>query len=268
MIKKSFVLMLVLFIIAGCSNIVFKPKPSEPTSKTVTVPKKSIPPEEFIPGDLNIVALGDSLTAGVGDADKNGGYVSDVVEQLELNEDYKDIRLRNYAVAGHKTTNLLNRLKQADVKQEVQNADLIFLTIGGNDMMQVVKNNIFDLTYEPFEKERTNFSERFSKIIQDIRKQNDDATIVYLGIYNPFKFVLPELSAIDAVVDNWNEASNRILLEDENARFVKIDDLFADETNTNLLSEDKFHPNSDGYKLMGGRVLESIEQAEIRNAAR
>ena len=36
---------------------------------------------------------------------------------------------------------------------QIRNADIITLTIGGNDMMKIVKKNLFNLKVESFEKE-------------------------------------------------------------------------------------------------------------------
>ncbi|GBF75381.1 hypothetical protein PA598K_03784 [Paenibacillus sp. 598K] len=86
--------------------------------------------------ELRITALGDSLTRGVGDP--NGrGYVNQVLdglgEKLEV-----PVRLNNnLAVSGMRADELADKLESdSGYQYAIRQADLILLTIGGNDLFQ------------------------------------------------------------------------------------------------------------------------------------
>ncbi|WP_161974942.1 SGNH/GDSL hydrolase family protein [Bacillus timonensis] len=226
------------------------------THDTGLTPKQDIP-DDFIPKDLHIASIGDSLTKGVGDETKQGGYTALLEEKLLGEKEVKSVTLENYGVKGHKTTDLLNRLQNDDVQEGIAVADIIIITIGGNDIMKIVKENFFDLSLNVFQKEQAKYEVRLHKVLETIRNQNSDAEIVLVGLYNPFGWFIDLSTEINTIVDNWNEGSKNILSEFDHTTFVEVDDVFS-QTSDNLLAEDEFHPNAKGYELMSERIFEAI----------
>ncbi|MBS2969304.1 hypothetical protein J9317_11060 [Metabacillus sp. KIGAM252] len=254
--KKIMILLTsALVLLAGCDQFTFKSQ--EPAPKKAEVKKTEKPLDEVKKADLTITGIGDSLTAGVGDDTKNGGYVGIVKNKLSGLESTNSIAVNNYAVHGNQTTDLIKKLDKKEVQNALKQSDIILLTIGGNDIMKVVKENVFNLTLQPFEREQTGYEQRLAAILLTIRQYNPDAKIVYSGLYNPFKFVLPQLSEIDLVVAKWNEAAKKLIEADGNAEFVPVADLYQ-EKDDGLLYKDAFHPNTQGYSLIGERVFEAI----------
>jgi lysophospholipase L1-like esterase len=72
--------------------------------------------------------------------------------------------------------------------------------------------------------------------------------------------MLPELSEIDTIVEEWNQASNRMIMADGNAIFVPTEDLFATRSYGKLLYVDEFHPSETGYSLIADRVYTSLSE--------
>ncbi|MEH7236460.1 SGNH/GDSL hydrolase family protein [Bacillus sp. JJ1562] len=223
---------------------------------TGLTPKREIP-DDFIPKDLHIASIGDSLTKGVGDEKKLGGYTSLLEEKLLGEKDVKSVTLENFGVKGHRTSDLLNRLKNEKVQEGIANADIIIITIGGNDIMKIVKENLFDLSLNVFQKEQEKYEVRLHKVLETIRNNNRDAEIVLVGLYNPFGWFIDLSTETNTIVDNWNEGSKNILSEFGHTKFVYVDDVFS-QSSDNLLAEDEFHPNSKGYELMSERIFEAI----------
>src|SRR5699024_5068561 len=62
----------------------------------------------FSEKDLNIVAVGDSLTQGVGDSQNQGGYVG-IIDRT-INKDTKHANIQNFGKRGDRTDQLLLRL--------------------------------------------------------------------------------------------------------------------------------------------------------------
>lgn len=224
---------------------------------TGLIPKEEVP-ADFIPKDVNIASIGDSLTKGVGDETKRGGYTSLLEEKLQLEKGIKSVTLYNYGVKGHKTTDLLNRIQDDEVQQGIADADIIIITIGGNDIMKIVKENLFDLSLDVFKKEQTKYEIRLQKVLENIRQYNSEGEIILVGLYNPFGWFIDLSPEINTIVDNWNEGSKDILSEFDHTQFVVVDDVFND-ADENLLSEDEFHPNAKGYELMSERIFEAIK---------
>ena len=68
------------------------------------------------------VALGDSLTEGVGDSTKQGGFVP-ILSQSLSNENDVQYQPVNYGVAGNTSAQILDRLKkQTDLQKDLKQA--------------------------------------------------------------------------------------------------------------------------------------------------
>ncbi|MFK4997807.1 hypothetical protein ACI2OX_11210 [Bacillus sp. N9] len=102
------ILMLVLALMSCSASSVNVPL----KSRTTTGLFKQFPPEDFIPKNISIVSVGDSLTQGVGDAQHLGGYISYLKEELENSKQIKTASFVNFGVKGIRTGQLLTRLKR------------------------------------------------------------------------------------------------------------------------------------------------------------
>ncbi|TXC93190.1 SGNH/GDSL hydrolase family protein [Metabacillus litoralis] len=259
MLRKLLIFSIVLTVISGCSS----ETSVNLEAKSVALKMKENPTDEFIPKTINLVGIGDSLTKGVGDEAKLGGYFGRVTEKLKQQDNIKDVKVKNFGVKGHKTTNLQKKLNDEEVIKGIKEADVIVMTIGGNDIMNVVRNNIFSLDFKPFREEQKKYKERFKSILATVRSYNASAKIVYIGLYNPFKYMLPEISEIDTIMEEWNNDSEEIILSDGNGVFVSVADIFSSTTNGKLLYKDEFHPNEVGYSLMADRIYNSLKYTEL-----
>lgn len=204
--------------------------------------------------DVDIVALGDSLTQGVGDDTNQGGYVGILDRTLQALD--TNVHFDNFGKRGNRSDQLLSRLEEEpELTNALEEADIIIITIGANDIMQVLKENIMDLEISYFNEEQSFYEERLSEIFDKLRSINADASIYLLGIFNPFKNYFEDIPELDQIVADWNTIGRETVNQYEGSTFVPIDDLFEDET-ANLFSDDNFHPNYDGYYLMAERILE------------
>src|SRR5690625_2777462 len=69
--------------------------------------------EFFIQRDVDIVAIGDSLTQGVGDVTNEGGYIG--ILDKTINHQEKIVSFENFGKAGHRTDQLLKRLDDPEI---------------------------------------------------------------------------------------------------------------------------------------------------------
>lgn len=222
--------------------------------------KKDLVVEQDKIADIHIVGLGDSLTKGVGDPDKEG-YIQSVAREMEkyLQE---DVSVKNFGIRGYKSEQLVEKLEQDEVQKNLEQADYIFLTIGGNDILNIVEYNFFDLDLELFVKGEQDYQKNLFIIIQTIRSINPDAKIFILGLFNPFHNFFEDIKEIDLVIQEWNKTIQGVTLINENTEYIPINDIFLN-TNKNLFSDDLLHPNRLGYQKISERVLLYLDIKDI-----
>jgi lysophospholipase L1-like esterase len=212
---------------------------------------------DFLKRDQKIVAIGDSLTEGVGDETENGGYVGILNHTFEDNS--LNISVENFGKKGNRSDQLLKRLEKEEIASAIKEADMVLITIGANDIMNVLKSNFMNVTMEPFKEERVKYIERLRAIFNKINDLNPDTQIFLIGFYNPFERHFGEIKELGMIIDNWNDDGKSLAEEYDNVRYIPTKDLFSN-SNLDLLAEDEFHPNTSGYKLIAQRVLEYLKE--------
>ncbi|MCU5093376.1 SGNH/GDSL hydrolase family protein [Bacillus wiedmannii] len=229
-------------------NDVLNPKASNLIKKTDVVAK-----EKKKTGTLKIVSLGDSLTRGVGD--KEGiGYIGRVKEDLQ--KDYKQkVALTNLAVSGAKMPDLLKQMESSGAQYSIKQADVIVLTIGGNDLFPGWES-LGKVDLETYRPDTETFQNEAKKIIEKIRKLNTDSPIFWLGLYNPFEDV-EDLKGSSNIVVDWNASLEKLALNDKNVYITPTFDLFQNR-GKDLLYSDHFHPNEVGYTYMADRLVQNV----------
>ena len=211
---------------------------------------------QLLKKDTHIVAIGDSLTQGVGDETGNGGYVGILEEKLVA--DNFNVSFDNFGKRGNRTDQLLNRLDNEEIIKSVEKADIVLITIGANDIMKIVKDNFMNLTIEPFREEQDPYGERLAQILARISSMNGEAKIYLLGFYNPFEPYFSDIEALNQIILGWNSESLQTVNQFEQVDFIPMHDIF-NYTNEPVLADDNFHPNYEGYEMMAERVLEYLE---------
>jgi lysophospholipase L1-like esterase len=223
------------------------------SAKTSNVVEKEIVESKQDSSNKMIVALGDSLTRGTGDVEGKG-YIGYLVDQLQEKTDEK-ITLQNLGVKGYRSDQLLKQVQQVGIKNQIKSADIILITIGGNDLFQSGKT-LLNLNLGEVDTLRQEYLANLEKIVTEIRTLNKDATIFQIGLYNPF-IDFSEAEIMTKAVRQWNFETVELLDEYPQTVFVPTYDLFQLKVNDYLYT-DKFHPNSEGYKLIAERVASLI----------
>ncbi len=210
--------------------------------------------------DIKMVGLGDSLTKGSGDS-TGKGYIGRLSTNIEQDTG-SSVSVQNYAVHGRRTPKLYKILFEDDVEKSVSEADVILMSIGGNDLMKVVKEHFLDLQMADFQREQSDYVDRLDKIMKRIRSLNSDAPIIFIGLYNPLLESFQSITEIDQIVQRWNGINQSTVEKDENTTFVPVYELF-NSVDENLFFEDQFHPNDDGYELMARQIQYHLNQDDI-----
>lgn len=267
MFWKISITVMLSFMLSSCNivqTLLGKQVEEHSTSYLTKAVKREIP-DDFFPTDINIVSLGDSLTQGVGDSSESGGYIPYLVSYLEQNKGIKEAEFANHGVRGNRTTDLLKKLQAPQLISDIQQADVIVITIGGNDIMKVVKDQFTNLTMQDFYLEARHYEERLEKIFSVIRQHNKDAELYFVGLYNPFGKWISAFQELDKIMDDWNSISQEIVNKDSNAFFIEIDDAFSDSDENLLYKEDYFHPNDRGYEIIAKRIYDEMKERTVDN---
>ncbi|MGG4341952.1 GDSL-type esterase/lipase family protein [Paenibacillus lautus] len=233
-------------------------------SEEKTAPKKpeSAPLQTVLPNDLKVAAIGDSLAKGTGD-NTGSGFVRRSVDQL--NGDGRTASLlANLAINGMTTEGLLPKLDDKGIQYALKQANVIMLSIGGNDIFQgsglmegAADSDELELEPAKLMAALPQASERLQAILEKIRLINPDARIVYIGLYHPFSDLEDLLIPGNIVVSAWNHAVMEIVNRDPNMTLVPTFDLFQHKLDE-YLSSDHFHPNGAGYQAIADRIVEGM----------
>ncbi len=191
---------------------------------------------------IKYVAIGDSLTSGVGAEEYQDSYPYLLAERMAQSDG--KIVFKNFSQPGLKTQDLIDFMITPAVKE---NPDVITLLIGVNDIHNHVGGKQFKENYEYILKRLT--SETKAKIYLINIPLIGSNTI----IFPPYNYYF------DKETDNYNE----IIKELAQTYQVKYIDL--NTPTKNLLkkdgphySVDSFHPSSLGYKLWAQIIYDRL----------
>lgn len=190
-------------------------------------------------GVVKYVALGDSLSAGVGSSTIEETFVYQFA--LNLSKKYAKIQLVNLAWPGDTSAEVIkNQLPRALSEKP----DYVTLLIGTNDVHNKITTSDFNQKYTFI------LNELLAKTSAKITVLN----IPYLGsskiVYPPFNFLL------DFRIKQFNKIILNIVANIPIKERVRFIDLYkstyaVSSHNTNYYSSDLFHPSETGYKIWG-----------------
>ncbi|HLD51077.1 hypothetical protein A3K34_01865 [candidate division WWE3 bacterium RIFOXYC1_FULL_40_10] len=186
-------------------------------------------------GFAKYVALGDSLSAGVGSLDTKNTFVYDYA--LKLSSTYQKVSVVNLGEPGATTYDLINRqLPEAILAQP----DYITLLIGTNDIH--------------CRSSAVNFERNYSQILQELlSKTNAQIIVINLPYLGSEKIAYPPYNL---VLDFRTKQFNRIISSLVDSDRLKLVDLYEAsydfaKNSPDFYSTDLFHPSDTGYALWG-----------------
>ncbi|WP_239984800.1 GDSL-type esterase/lipase family protein [Sporolactobacillus pectinivorans] len=193
------------------------------------------------------VALGDSLTVGVGSTFFQPNFVKYYQKSIEYYFRHP-VRKLVFAKNGATTQDILSFFSRPEVAGAVHDATFITLTGGGNDLLHARKKwlKFGESTIVSDAIQQCLYN--MALIIESILRLRGDVqkpvTIRVLNLYNPM-FQIPESRA-------WLETYNRSLFALERYPSVQVADVYSAFYGHEpyLLSMDHTHPNPVGYRVM------------------
>ncbi len=145
--------------------------------------------EEVVVETVHYLALGDSIATGTtGISGTMYSYAYQFRDYLEISYGEGNVTFSNLAVDGDDALDLYNRLISDNIFiAEVTNADIITLSIGGNNIMDAARDDSFWSIDEGIAEVGTSsFELYYPQIISRIRELNGTAKIISSTLYNPY----------------------------------------------------------------------------------
>lgn len=186
--------------------------------------------------DGTIVAVGDSLTAGLG-VDEERNYPSQL--QKRLDSDGYNYTVINAGVSGETTSGLVSRLDWI----MTMNPDIVILEIGANDGLRGIDVNVPN--------------NNLIKILNYFEENN--VIIVFTGMRMVWNLGPEYTSAFNAIYPKLAQEYGVIFMP-----------FFLEDVATvrELNREDGLHPNGEGYRVIVNNlysyVLTAIKQFEVK----
>ena len=192
-------------------------------------------------------ALGDSITAGYGVPSK---FSFPALYADFLRRKCPALRLLNLGINGLTTKGLLTLLQSNQkLRLEVSRASLITLTIGSNDLLQLIKKG------QPINPAQlplllNSFGCTFSQIGEEIRCLNSSAAVKVATLYNPlpagpyhcYSGAAQEiLNQVNCIIVVW---ANRF-----RAEIIDLDRVIRGKEQL-LIGLDYAHPNAAGHQAI------------------
>lgn len=203
----------------------------------------------------NYLLLGDSIAYGQGVVNSEQACYGKVVA------DTNGYKYTNYAVSGFPSAALLDHLSVDYVETAVKKADIIQISIGGNDFLTsnlftLLLGGVFGITFQ-FDEIQKTFQKNFAQIIKEIKELNPKATILVQTVYNPSNYFLQKVYQIG--VDRINDTIKAYLKKNPKAfTIVDVENRF--KGHTDCIAVDKIHPNAKGNLEIAKLTLEVLKE--------
>ncbi len=209
------------------------------------------------------LVLGDSIAYGSGILNSREACYGKIVADTN-GYDYA-----NHSIPGHTTTNLINRLNDETVIADLEKADIISISIGGNNFLMsnligLMFDSIVKNDHAQFDAIADNFYEEFCEIIDIINSHNADAVILMQTLYNPQSGYLRApyqqgADRINAAIERYNsENPDEIVIVDVGAA------LGDDMAN---YADDDIHPSAQGNEIIARVILDKLNELNLGSDA-
>ncbi|HQQ76858.1 MAG TPA: GDSL-type esterase/lipase family protein, partial [Thermoanaerobaculia bacterium] len=150
----------------------------------------------------------------------------------------------------------LRKVEEAAVRDRIAGANLILVSIGGNDLSHSLRSVVpGEAGGDPTAAALATASLNLQRILSAVRAANGSSPIRILGLYDPFPEGFDRKMA-RATLLRWNVALEEASMGVENALVVPTADVF--DGRPDRLSSDRFHPGAEGYTEIATRVFQTL----------
>jgi acyl-CoA thioesterase-1 len=235
--RRVFVLACAVAAITAACNETKPPRAERPAQETSAAAQPSVAAPQ--PGDVRYLALGDSLTQGVGAPDEaSGAFPALLAEQWRA--DGCDVELQNAGISGYTAGQIL-----AEEVPQIESFQPTIVTFqaGGNDIANGV----------PIDEYRENV-----KSVLD-SATGSGARVIVLAQNEWFRSPVGVDYGDD--IDTQRSAYDEVLIDETSthgAEFVDLRPLYAEQADQGLWVEDGIHPTPEAYDAWAEKLSEEV----------
>lgn len=209
------------------------------------------------------LVLGDSIAYGSGLKNPEEACYGKIVADSN-GYDYS-----NHSVPGHSSNDLLNIIAEEDVIEDFKKADIISISIGGNDFLtdsasDLIFDSVLENDYSHFDKIAEEYYINISKIISTIKNYNSNAVILMQNLYNPQSGDLKEICKQGT--DRINEAIS-LYESDHPGEIIIIDTASALNGNSDNFAKDGIHPSAKGNEKIAKLIIDKLYSMNLSDSA-
>ncbi|MBM7702561.1 SGNH/GDSL hydrolase family protein [Metabacillus iocasae] len=212
------------------------------------------------PNKLTYIALGDSLSAGIGASEvdylRTPAFVPKFVTHLRKTN---DVYVENHSVPGLTTSGLYSFLTQNQgIQTKLKNANIISISIGGNDFLREIRSSE-QVDEDNFKARAQTIYEDVAAIVNYVESLNNDATILLFGLYSPYGDTHEYQEVSQLILKDYHLLlqtlqSERVIVIDPHAPFI------GKEVQLTHIEDNDIHPNDEGYDILANLLIKAYEK--------
>lgn len=231
---------------------------------TLTLALPTLAAEEA--NKTKFVLLGDSIAQGFGLGEEPADWYALGYGQIIADANGYDYV--NHAIGGHTTYNLNKRLQEEAVIKDVAEADIIAVSIGGNNFLlgglyQMIIEALLFKKYDLVEKTAEEFYVDFGLALDKIKAINPDAQLMVQTLYNPRDDILGKVyqHAVDLLNSNIKK-----IAEERKGAYIIVDVYTPFVGHTEYIQDDQIHPNEAGHYVIAAEYLKVLKDLGLGEA--
>ncbi len=195
--------------------------------------------------NLIYVALGDSLTSGVGVDDYQESFPALIAQKI-ISADKSQITLKDFSYPGYKTNDLINNLLPQAIAVQ---PDIVTLLIGVNDIHNQVSAGDFENNYRTI----------LNRLTKETKAKIYLVSLPFIGseslLYPPY----------NVYFDHETVRFNEIIKQLAGDYQLKYIDIYTPTVSTFKkdgahYSRDLFHPSAEGYRLWAQIIYDHLDR--------
>lgn len=210
------------------------------------------------------VALGDSLAAGQNpNSEIDAGYADMIAQELARKQPVAFFS-KDLAFPGFTTEDVLERVKSAEAKKLLASANIITLSAGANDLLQLVQADPREgsLAFPQIQADfaLNNARQNLDEILSELNKLAPKADVYVMGYYFAYPHAresqkegtAKQLDLLNVILKQSAEKAGAI--------FVPVDGAFGSKAVDKVPNAGDVHPNFKGYQAMANAFLDKYQK--------
>ncbi|WP_143795058.1 SGNH/GDSL hydrolase family protein, partial [Oenococcus oeni] len=194
----------------------------------ILTPKSNNDAKQESSQNITVVFLGDSLTYGVGDTAGKHGYTGRVMKLLKKTYPQYKFSSYDFGKPGDRSDQILKRINQSSEQQRLlKKADLVIMTVGGNDLRQELLKNVDTKSASSLTSSVKRSSAKYETSLKNLLKRvavlrKSKSSLFIFGNYNPTFVNMASRKDINQDVKLYNAINKKLVKQQTNGYYISI----------------------------------------------